>query len=1027
MTLNSNKTDPEYIPKVPEREKSEDYGFLRKTGIEHIEKLASRLWTDYNIHDPGITTLELLCYTITDLGMRTSYPLADILAQETLEGKTGSPHFFSAREILPCNPVTENDFRKLMIDIPGVRNSWLDILENPKPDFFINCKKSRLTFEKKPRFLPVNLLGLYRVVLDLEEHPELGDLNRIYFNRKVVGQGEEPESIEIKVTQLPNWDYFWNNTIDPATIKSIVFGPLQAESGSNNYNTRLIIQTNSGKIHRPHLVIVTDKAQTPENIMVIESELARSDKDAVLSIYNRMIETGYAIVKKVYATLHRHRNLCEDFHCFETIDMEEVSICTDIEIAPDADQEKILAQIFHQTANLLSPPVIFQTLLEMMNAGTPPDEIFQGPVLNHGFIDDQDLAASRFVKTIHASDIINIVMDIPGVVAVKNFLMASFYNGQALPPSQKWILEIKEGRTVKFSRELSKIVFYRGLVPSYANREIVGEHLLALKGRERHTRLGKDQYNLNPPGGSHMDIEHYYSLQNDFPLCYGIGPEGLPPSVPPKRKAQAKQFKAFLLFFEQLLADYLAQLAHVKDMFSMDPEIKKTYFWQPLFHIAGLPASDLPNVATLLKTFVKTLDLENNTDIDLDEPQTYKTQWDSFVQAETEAYLEGIHTLDALRESQQTYLTRKSRFLDHLLAQFCESFSEYAAVMYTARRNEASTNLAIISHKLSFLNDYPRIGKNRGKAFNYKDSHFYYSENISGMERRIAKLLGIDDLKRKYLSHCAMEYFEIYMEENQVFPEAYRWHLKDNDGKIFLSASVSYTDEEKALGEILAVSRFGKEKQYYARQQDVNGDYSFDVVDDLGRVIGSRIQLFKTEAEVDKAVDETWIFILSLQPDCEGFHLVEHILLRPLPQESTDDAFLGICVNESCSDCSGAMDPYSFRVTALVPYWPKRFKHMDFRNFFETTIRMEAPANVHVKVCWVDEEDMAYFESKYFPWLREMARFNTSPVELIKARNELISAMNSLRSVYPESRLFDCATRKNRLPVLLDHSVLGST
>ncbi|ACN14421.1 conserved hypothetical protein [Desulforapulum autotrophicum HRM2] len=1026
MTLNSNKTGPEYIPKVPERDKSEDYEFLRKTGIEHIEQLASRLWTDYNIHDPGITTLELLCYTITDLGMRTNYPMADILAQETLGEKTDTPHFFTAREILPCNPVTENDFRKLMIDVPGVRNSWLDILENPKPEFFINCKKSRLTFKKESGFLPVNLMGLYKVVLDLEEHPELGNLNRIYFNRKVTGQVENPDPIEIKITQMPTWDYFWNKTIDPATIKSMTFGPLLPESGSNNYNTQLIIQTNSGKIHLHPLEIVTDKAQTPENILVIGSEIARSDKDAVLSIYTRMIETSYAIVKEVYETLHRHRNLCEDFHCFESIDMEEVGICMDIEIAPDADQEEILAHIFHQAANYFSPPVVFKTLMELMETGTP-DEIFQGPVLDHGFIDDQDLAASRFVKTIYASDIINIVMDISGVVAVKNFLMASFYNGQSLPPSQKWVLEIKEGRTVKFSQDFSKIVFYKGQVPSHADQEVVGEHLLALKALERHNRLGKDQYNLYPPGGSHMDIEHYFSLQNDFPLCYSIGPEGLPPSAAPERKAQAKQFKAFLLFFEQLLADYLSQLAHVKDLFSMDPEIKKTYFWQPLFDITGLPTPDLPNVATLLKAFVNTLDLANNKAIDLDDPQTYKAHWDSFVQARTEAYLAAIHTPDTLRENQQTYINRKNRFLNHLLAQFCESFSEYAVVMYTTHRKQASTDLEIISDKLSFLNDYPRIGKDRGKAFNYKDPQVYYSENISGMERRISRLLGINDLKRKYLSHCAMEHFEIYMEENQILPEGFRWRLKDNDGKILLSASVSYPNKEKALGEILAVSRFGKEKKYYAKKQDLNGDYFFNVVDNTGQVIGRRIQFFKTKAEMDTAVDETWTFVHTLQPDCEGFHLVEHILLRPLPQESTDDAFLGICVNESCNDCSGAMDPYSFRATAIVPYWPERFQHMDFRNFFETTIRMEAPANVHVKVCWVDEEDMAFFESKYFPWLRQMAQFNPSPMELIQARNELINAMNALRSVYPESRLYDCASRKDRLPVLLDHSVLGST
>ena len=40
-------------------EKSLDYEFLRGGGLKHIEELSSRIWTDYNVHDPGITTLEL--------------------------------------------------------------------------------------------------------------------------------------------------------------------------------------------------------------------------------------------------------------------------------------------------------------------------------------------------------------------------------------------------------------------------------------------------------------------------------------------------------------------------------------------------------------------------------------------------------------------------------------------------------------------------------------------------------------------------------------------------------------------------------------------------------------------------------------------------------------------------------------------------------------------------------------------------------------------------------------------------------
>src|SRR5580765_6285944 len=68
------------IQKSPKPDHSEDYGWLRQKGLEYIEQLGSRLWTDYNIHDPGITLLELLSFALTDLAYRTSFNVADLLA-----------------------------------------------------------------------------------------------------------------------------------------------------------------------------------------------------------------------------------------------------------------------------------------------------------------------------------------------------------------------------------------------------------------------------------------------------------------------------------------------------------------------------------------------------------------------------------------------------------------------------------------------------------------------------------------------------------------------------------------------------------------------------------------------------------------------------------------------------------------------------------------------------------------------------------------------------------------------------------
>jgi len=114
------------IEKNPLLNEGNNYALLRQKGLEYIQQLGSKLWTDYNIHDPGITILEALCYAITDLGYRTSFDIKDLLADPpnvTPDYKRQA--FYTAREILTVNPWTINDFRKLLIDIDGVKNGWM--------------------------------------------------------------------------------------------------------------------------------------------------------------------------------------------------------------------------------------------------------------------------------------------------------------------------------------------------------------------------------------------------------------------------------------------------------------------------------------------------------------------------------------------------------------------------------------------------------------------------------------------------------------------------------------------------------------------------------------------------------------------------------------------------------------------------------------------------------------------------------------------------------------------------------------
>ncbi|HET6994617.1 MAG TPA: hypothetical protein VFI06_06530, partial [Chitinophagaceae bacterium] len=99
---------------------------LREKGIGVLQQRANRTWTDHNVHDPGITILEALCYVITEPGNQLNFSFEELIA--TPQGiKDANINYPSAATNLPCKAVTITDFRKIILDLPDIRNAYFDV------------------------------------------------------------------------------------------------------------------------------------------------------------------------------------------------------------------------------------------------------------------------------------------------------------------------------------------------------------------------------------------------------------------------------------------------------------------------------------------------------------------------------------------------------------------------------------------------------------------------------------------------------------------------------------------------------------------------------------------------------------------------------------------------------------------------------------------------------------------------------------------------------------------------------------
>lgn len=830
--LNITQKDPEL--------ESMNYSKLREIGISHIQELAGKLWTDHNTHDPGVTILEVLCYAITDLGHRVNQDIEDILAGDPSDPEREDiRNFFTAGEILPNKPLTLNDIRKLIIDVSvtdedkgcdfvGVKNAWIDLSDESEIPVWAYPGKNELSYVSKPKKGeeekekvedPLKIQPLYNILLEFESCETHGDLNQHILSDTMTVSGSahaELEKMNIRVeAEFARWDdeqIMWK---DPGSIRK---GIRELEIRFLNKPAR---HSFDYELNEDWGVTLsgTGPGNAELNLESVTDDLNDFIDEMVLA-YSRKVDKIHEIVDEVNARLHANRNLCEDFYRVNALKVEGIAVCADIELELEADVEEVQAQIYHQIATFLAPSVNFYSLSEMIDREVPTEEIFEGPLLNHGFISESELKEADRREVIYVSDLYQIIMNIEGVVAVKHIEIANLPQGneEGIPSrSVKWCLELahEHNYVPRLSISDSKITYYKEQLPYQANQREVDEQIREMKSEERSQKNRDPILDLKIPRGRYLDLSQYSSIQEEFPSTYGISSEGLPPTASKQRKAQARQLKGFLMFFEQLLADYLAQLDHVKDLFSMNAEkdeegrykIGRTYYTQPL---AGIIPDDEP--------------LYNDI---ADYPSN----------------------LNQIAESPELFTTRRNKFLDHLMARFSEQFTDYATLTYRLAGMEGKRDL--VQDKLTFLNAYPQISSGRGTAFNYNHPcRLWHIENKSGLEKRAGLQIGIDEKQPDSLVFS--ERFTITGSDGVI-----GFEIKDDEDNVLLTQpdDIEFNDRSHASEAIEELIINGLFLENYTLHEEDGGNWSFSVECD-GRILAVSTSDDLSEPEAEEMIGD---------------------------------------------------------------------------------------------------------------------------------------------------------------------------
>jgi len=611
--------------------------------------------------------------------------------------------------------------------------------------------------------------------------------------------------------------------------------------------------------------------------------------------YQRKIIKVRESVEKARFALHQTRNLCEDYCKVVAVRVQDVAVCADVEVAADADIEWVLANIYNETELYFNPPIRFYTLREMEAGAYTPDEIFDGPPLENGFIKTEELEAAQLRSVLHLSDLINRYMDIPGVLAVKD-VQITLYDDLGKPQlfTQPWTVAIPPGRLPRLYLETSRILFYKNGLPFLPRMEEMRAILAQLQGERERPKIPIAENDYPVPFGKWSDLADYMPVQHSFPLTYGIGPVGLSANAPKLRKAQATQLKAYLMPFEQIISNLLEQLAHTNELFSTDETLDRTYFGH---YFDPTPAK--PQIAGLANLYTPPV--------------------------MTAADLQG------LIEPKEVFHDRRNRFLDHMLARFGEQFRDYALMLYANSDRIELAPEKLILDKIRFLRFYPRVSAARAKAFNYNDkSRVCDYRNQAGLTERISRLLGMETIKSYFTVNVTADPDEFVATFEMRNDDASPVLLLKNDLPI-IAASGEQAEEDawELIGDVIAnCTNLAR----YAGNLLKNEDSGIIAGLEPGILPADVIDFARKILEKERA------------------YIVEHLLLRP---KFPGDALMPVCLTDDCTFC-GEEDPYSFRLTCVFQGRLEPFSlDIDLRRFADNTIRKETPSHLLPKICWI--------------------------------------------------------------------------
>lgn len=592
------------------------------------------------------------------------------------------------------------------------------------------------------------------------------------------------------------------------------------------------------------------------------------------------------LISQVSELLRANRTLGEDIVSVRILKQQALQIAGQIQLMPGYDADEVIGEVLFNLDFKLVPGPTPMVIDKKVSDGVPFDAIYEGPPLKYGTIDDASLVARP--GSISLQQIASIVQGVDGVRTLTGLRFLDdggetlrleddsvpFIDVPAAGKRWPFLAVDASGRSMTLNRQRVKRFFLKCRADVHAKETAVKLSTETLDYRRR-------------PSGRYLDIERYHSIQHQFPVTYGLSRHGIPDyfhwqaadaeaafsssggAAGERRAAQVKQLRAYLLLFEQVLANAFSQLANARWLFSLRAPQPRSYFFQPL-------ADDPPH------TLVEVLRDRRSED----EAQDGDLRWRHIVSVYRN------HALPALR-SVRIAGNAQARRLAQLIAERSMAPAHYRIT------NWGSGEFAFV------------LLDAQGQTIAYGQQRFATLAEAEDEVRRLAA-----HMRRAHAEHRTRRYVKLHRQG------AAGMHVIRNHGQIVLSAYWPCPPSVRTA-RVDEVLYFGRLYDHYAYRRERGGEWRFVLLNDQDEQIAEGQLRCDSEDQARHEARAVAHLIEHIEFDNQAY--LRHVQLLPDQDEQPPHETVQQNYHKHLKQLMAQFDAYPQRRNAFLNHLLARF------------------------------------------------------------------------------------------------------